>query len=177
MDCFAISIVCGVIMHRPQWPVMLRIAFFFGFFQALMPFVGWLATAYFAHYIAAVDHWVAFGILAFLGIRMIRGSFRPEEEHTFRPERLATQLTLAVATSIDALAVGISFSCMGYATVASLALPLVIIGITSFLFSLVGHRLGLRYGAGISRRLRPELVGGIILVLIGIKVLLTHLLA
>ena len=85
MDCFTVSIASGVIQGRREWPVILRIAFLFGLFQAMMPFFGWLATNYFAHYIEAYDHWVAFGLLAFLGGKMIYESFQPEEQHFFNP--------------------------------------------------------------------------------------------
>lgn len=177
MDCFTVSIVCGVILQRLHVPSLLRIAILFGFFQALMPLLGWMATTHFAHYIEAIDHWLAFALLAFLGVRMIRQAFEPDDRQTFNPRRLSTQLTLAVATSIDALAVGISFACTGYDSFSSLTTPLLAIGLASFLFSLCGHALGLRFGAGVRRRLRPELLGGAILIFIGLRVLLSHLLA
>lgn len=175
MDCFTISIVCGVILRRREWPTILRLSFFFGLFQAAMPFIGWLATAHFAKYIESFDHWIAFGLLAFLGIRMIRDSFKPEEEGHFNPRNLKTQLLLAVSTSIDALAVGISFVCGGYHEVGQLAMPLTCIGIVSFLFGILGNLLGLRFGTAIRRRLRPELLGGIILIFIGVRILISHL--
>lgn len=175
MDCFTVSIASGVIQGRREWPVILRIAFLFGLFQAMMPFLGWLATNYFAHYIETYDHWVAFGLLAFLGGKMIYESFQPEEQHFFNPRKLRTQLLLAVATSIDALAVGISFAVTGYSSMSLLLEPLVWIGLGSFFFSVFGHLLGLRFGEAVRRRIRPELLGGIILILIGVKILLTHI--
>jgi len=175
MDCFTISIVSGVILKKRLWSTILRMSFLFGLFQAGMPFIGWLCTSYFAHYIEAYDHWIAFSLLAFLGIKMIRESFSEEEEHHFNPRNLGTQIALAVATSIDALAVGISFACMGYRTLGDMLLPLVIIGVASFVFSVIGNLLGIRFGASISRRLKPELLGGVILILIGVKILLSHL--
>lgn len=176
MDCFAVSIVSGVIMRQTQWGTILRIAFLFGFFQAMMPLIGWLGFRYLSSYIEAFDHWIAFGLLAFIGSRMIRESFLPEEEHHFNPSNIYTQLSLAIATSIDALAVGISFACMNYYhAFSSMALPLFIIFCASFLFAIVGHFLGIGFGKGISKRLKPELLGGIILILIGIKILYTHL--
>jgi putative Mn2+ efflux pump MntP len=177
MDCFTVSIIAGLLLRRIDWREMLSTSFFFGFFQAFMPFIGWLATFYFASYIEAVDHWIAFGLLAFIGGKMIRDSFRPEEEHNFNPRQLRTQLILAVATSIDAMAVGISFTCMGYTTLSSMSLPLALIGLTSFIFSLVGHLLGIRFGDIVSKKLKPELLGGILLIAIGVKILLSHLLA
>ncbi len=107
---------------------------------------------------------------------MIRESFLPEERQNFNPVLLRTQLLLAVATSIDALAIGISFACTGYNRVADLTVPLFVIGIVSSAFSIVGYLLGIRFGSAITRRVKPELFGGIILVAIGIKVLLNHLL-
>ena len=106
---------------------------------------------------------------------MIKESFEPEKEHNFRPERLRTQLMLAVATSIDALAVGISFVCTGYGSLSELMLPLVIIGFMSFGFGIAGNLLGIGFGRVIARRVKPELIGGVILILIGVKVLFEHL--
>ena len=189
MDCFTVSIVSGVIDHgdwhndsseakiRVPVPVIyLRMAFLFGFFQALMPLLGWLGISHFQAYMEAYDHWIAFGLLGFIGGKMIWESFGDEEDHHFNPSKLRTQLLLAVATSIDALAVGISFACTGFTMLSQLTMPLVIIGIVSFLFSIVGYHLGRRFGKAITRRLKPEVFGGIILVLIGVKILLSHLL-
>ena len=189
MDCFTVSIVSGVIDHgdwhndsseakiRVPVPVIyLRMAFLFGLFQALMPSLGWLGISHFQAYMEAYDHWIAFGLLGFIGGKMIWESFGDEEDQHFNPNRLHTQLLLAVATSIDALAVGISFACTGFTMLSQLTMPLLIIGIVSFLFSIVGYHLGRRFGKTITRRLKPELFGGIILVLIGLKILLSHLL-
>ena len=106
---------------------------------------------------------------------MIWESFGPEEEQHFNPSRLRTQLLLAIATSIDALAVGISFACTGFSELSQLTLPLLVIGIVSFFFSIVGYHLGRRFGKSITRRIKPELFGGVILLLIGVKILITHL--
>ena len=175
MDCFTVSIVNGVIVARRQWATIFSTALLFGLFQALMPLLGWLATSHFARYIEDYDHWVAFGLLAFLGLRMIKESGEPEEEHHLDPTHLSTQLLQAVATSIDALAVGISMAVTGYTSAASLLWPLTVIGIGSLLFSVAGFLLGLRFGSSIRRRLRPELFGGLILLFIGVRILLTHL--
>ena len=140
-----------------------------------MPLLGWLGTTRFSRYIEAYDHWIAFGLLAFLGGRMIRDSFLPEASKTFDPVGLKSQLFLAVATSIDALAIGITFAFTGYHTLTDLTLPLAVIGFTSLLFSLMGNLLGIRFGKRICRRVRPELIGGLILVVIGFKVLISHL--
>lgn len=175
MDCFAISIVTGVMMRRLVWRLILQMSILFGIFQALMPFIGWFGTNYFSEYLEAVDHWIAFGLLAFLGGRMIKESFEPEEEIHFTPDRFRTQLVLAIATSIDALAVGISFACVGYNSIYKLFPPLFIIGSISFIFGVAGNMLGVRFGRAIARRLHPEFVGGVILILIGVKILLSHI--
>lgn len=176
MDCFTVSIVSGVIVRRRLWRMIIQMAFLFGLFQALMPLIGWLATNHFSEHLEAVDHWIAFGLLAFIGGKMIRESFDDEEEQHFNPQNLNTQLLLAVATSIDALAIGISFACIGYSSLSQISLPLIVIGVVSFLFSVIGNLLGVRFGKSIARRLKPELLGGIILIVIGIKILLSHLL-
>ena len=178
MDCFTVSIVCGISCRRWMPRLMLQMSVLFSVFQALMPLIGWLGTSLFSQYLEAVDHWIAFGLLSFLGGRMIRESVSAgnNEEHHSIPSALTTQLLLAVATSIDALAIGISFACTGYKTVAQLSFPLVVIGVGSFLFSVLGNRLGIRFGIAIRRKLNPELFGGLVLIFIGIKVLLTHIL-
>ena len=178
MDCFTVSIVCGISCRRWMPRLMLQMSVLFGVFQALMPLIGWLGKSLFSQYLEAVDNWIDFGLLSFLGGRMIRESVSAgnNEEHHSIPSALTTQLLLAVATSIDALAIGISFACTGYKTVAQLSFPLVVIGVGSFLFSVLGNRLGIRFGIAIRRKLNPELFGGLVLIFIGIKVLLTHIL-
>lgn len=175
MDCFVVSVVSGVIMQRIQYRTMFSMAVLFGLFQACMPLLGWLGISFFRTYLQDYDHWIAFGLLAYIGGRMVLDAFGNGEEHRFNPRHVRTQLLLAVSTSIDALAIGISFACVGYRSVGSLAVPLVIIGLVSFLFSLAGCLLGVRFGLAISKRVRPELFGGIILILIGVKILLSHL--
>ncbi len=174
MDCLTVSIVSGLIFQDGQtteaW--LYRMAFLFGFFQAIMPLLGWLGIIHFETYIEAYDHWIAFGLLTFIGGKMIWESFNPEEEQHFNPRRLYTQLLLAIATSIDALAVGISFALTGYGALSQLTLPLVIIGLVSFLFSIAGYHLGRRFGKPITKRMKPELIGGLILIAIGLKILL-----
>ena len=176
MDCFAISIASGILLKRTLWRPMLTMAFFFGLFQALMPLIGWACASTFSHLIEDVDHWIAFGILAFLGGRMVRESFKEEEcRHDFDPTRLRVTLMLAVATSIDALAVGVSFAFLGMKSVSAILPSVGIIGFVSFALSLAGLLFGIRFGCGIARRLKAELWGGIILILIGLKILIEHL--
>lgn len=174
MDCFAVSIVCGVISRKYVWRVILQIAVLFGAFQAMMPFVGWLCTNYFSGYVEAFDHWIAFALLAFLGVKMVKDSFGDDGEGHYNPSRLRTQVVLAFATSIDALAVGISFACIGYRSLSQLAMPLAVIGFVSFFFAVFGNLLGVRFGNAIHERLKPELLGGVILIFIGLKILLSH---
>lgn len=173
MDCFSVSIASGAILRQLEWKTILTMAFFFGLFQALMPCLGWALTFHFQHYVEAFDHWLAFGLLLYLGVGMIRESFSKEEEKTFDPRKLKTILTLSIATSIDALAVGISFVCTGILDAMLLLLPVAVIGICSFAFSGMGSLIGVFFGKNYD--FKPELWGGIVLIGIGIKVLLSHL--
>lgn len=177
MDCFAVSIASGIIFKKIIWRPMLSMALLFGFFQALNPFLGWYGTDLCRNIIESVDHWLAFAILGFLGIRMIIESFKEEEKRRFNPRRYKVIFTLAIATSIDALAVGISFSCMGYHTATSLCYPLAVIFFVSFVMSIIGLGVGLKFGNGFAKRLRAEMWGGIILLFIGARVLFEHLTA
>ena len=175
MDCFTVSIASGIILKRIEWKPILSMAFCFGLFQALMPLISWALVVRVGSLLQQIDHWVAFGLLLFLGGNMIREAFSKEEEHHFNPHRWVVILTLAVATSIDALAVGISFAFIGFNTLASMVYPLVVIGLVSFVFSLVGSGLGIWFGIGIAKKLKPELLGGIILIIIGCKIVIQHL--
>lgn len=176
MDCFAVSIASGIILKRVRLRPMLIMALAFGFFQALMPLLGWIGASFFSHLIESIDHWIAFAILAFLGGRMVRESFKDEEcRHEFDPTSLKVVAALAVATSIDALAVGVSFAFLGVRNYSSLMPSIGIIGFVSFVLSFVGLMFGIRFGCGIARKLRAELWGGIILIIIGTKILIEHL--
>ena len=175
MDCFTVSIASGIILKRIEWKPILSMAFCFGLFQALMPLISWALFVRVGTLLQQIDHWVAFGLLLFLGGNMIREAFSKEEEHHFNPHRWVVILTLAVATSIDALAVGISFAFIGFNTLASMVYPLVVIGLVSCVFSLVGSGLGIWFGIGIAKKLKPELLGGIILIIIGCKIVIQHL--
>lgn len=176
MDCFAVSIASGIILKRTRPKPMLIMAFFFGFFQAFMPLLGWMGTGFFSHLIESVDHWIAFGILFFLGGRMVIESFKDEDcRQEYDPTRLKVVLTLALATSIDALAVGISFALLDIKSFQTLLPSISIIGFVSFILSMVGLMFGIRFGCGIARKLRAELFGGFILIAIGAKILIEHL--
>lgn len=169
MDCFTVSVVSGVIQKESRWGNVLRMAFLLGLFQALMPLLGWLAIHYFQASVEAYDHWIAFGLLAVIGIKMVRDSFAPEEASHLDPSRLRTQLLLAVATSIDALAVGITFAFLRVRIVPAVLL----IGCVTFLLSMLGVKAGSLFGKKYQKR--AEIAGGVILILLGIKILLEHL--
>ena len=176
MDCFAVSIASGIILKRVRMRPMLIMALAFGFFQALMPLLGWIGASFFSHLIENIDHWIAFDILAFLGGRMVLESFKDEDcRHEFDPTSLKVVSALAVATSIDALAVGVSFAFLGVRSFSSILPSIGIIGFVSFALSFVGLMFGIRFGCGIARKLRAELWGGVILIIIGTKILIEHL--
>ena len=176
MDCFAVSIASGIILKRVQLRPMLIMALAFGFFQALMPLLGWIGASFFSHLIESIDHWIAFAILAFLGGRMIMESFKDEDcRHEFDPTKLKVVAALAVATSIDALAVGVFVRFSGSLQLCIHSAPYRHHRFVSFALSLAGLMFGIRCGCGIARKLRSELWGGIILIVIGTKILIEHL--
>ena len=173
MDAFAVAICQGLCMRKINWNYTFVIALFFGGFQALMPFLGWLLGSQFAGYIQSVDHWVAFVLLLLIGGNMVRESLSKEEEATecAVEERISLKrlTVLSVATSIDALAVGITFAFLDVEIVSAIS----IIGVTTFFLSLVGVVVGNFFGARYKRR--AELTGGVILILLGTNILLEHL--
>ena len=176
MDCLAVSIASGILQKRYVWSNMLPMALSFGWFQGMMCTLGWLAFTYFSGWVESVDHWIAFGLLVLIGGKMIKdGLSDGDEEQHFNPSSIWMILTLAIATSIDALAIGISFACLSYNTFSTIAYPVLVIGFVSLLFSLMGLFLGVTFGKRIEKMLKPELAGGIILILIGIKILIEHL--
>ena len=172
MDAFAASICKGLNMRRLNIKNMLIIGLFFGGFQALMPAVGWLLGKQFESYITSVDHWVAFALLVFIGGKMIYDVFteKNEDECGEKTNRLDMKevLTLAVATSIDALAVGISFAFMQVDILKAVS----VIGVTTFVLSVIGVAVGNVFGSKYEKK--ATLAGGIILILIGLKILLEH---
>ena len=172
MDAFAASICKGQNMRRLNIKNMLIIGLFFGGFQALMPAVGWLLGKQFESYITSVDHWVAFALLVFIGGKMIYDVFteKNEDECGEKTDRLDMKevLTLAVATSIDALAVGISFAFLQVDILKAVS----VIGVTTFVLSVIGVAVGNVFGSKYEKK--ATLAGGIILILIGLKILLEH---
>lgn len=176
MDAFAVSICKGLSMRRMRWAFAIVIAFSFGLFQAIMPVIGWALGSTFAAYIEPVDHWVAFVLLAVIGAKMLWDAFHEDADGDDRAcadgaQRLDVKelLMLSVATSIDALAVGITFAFLG----VDIAEAACIIGATTFAFSLAGVAIGNIFGARFERG--ATVAGGIILILIGLKILLEHM--
>lgn len=169
MDAFAVSVCKGLGMEKMRWGQGAVIALFFGGFQALMPTVGWALGRQFAQAIASIDHWIAFGLLGWIGGKMIWDALRGEEDACKAGFDLKELLVLAVATSIDALAVGITFAFLQVAILPAAAL----IGCTTFALSLAGVWIGQRFGGALKDK--AALAGGIILCLIGLKILLEHL--
>jgi putative Mn2+ efflux pump MntP len=172
MDAFAVCLGVGSQARTSGPRPVFRLAFHFGLFQFLMPVIGWFAGTTILRYISAYDHWVAFGLLAFVGIRMIRSGIEPKgEEQKNDPSRGWTLVLLAFATSIDALAIGFSLGMIG----VTIWYPAVVIGLVTGLISWLGIFLGNRLGQKFGKRM--EIIGGIILILMGVRILLTRLLA
>lgn len=170
MDAFAISICKGLTVRQRSLGRCFAAGLYFGGFQALMPLLGYLLGTGFAFLVAQVDHWIAFGLLCFIGGKMVWEALSPEEgeeiDASFGPRAM---LPLAVATSIDALAVGITFAFLQVEIIPAAAL----IGGVTFAFSAVGVLLGSVFGA--RYKAKAELLGGVVLVLMGVKILLEHL--
>ncbi len=172
MDAFAVSIVTGSVYKELHVKHALRMALFFGGFQAVMPVIGFLAGLSLRDYIAASDHWIAFGLLSFVGGKMIYESFKIEAAERSRdPSNLMILLALSFATSIDALAVGITLSLLK----GPIAPAVTIIGLVTFALSYAGVSLGKRFGHFFESKI--EIVGGLILIAIGLKILIEHLTA
>ncbi|MBC8378129.1 MAG: manganese efflux pump [Planctomycetes bacterium] len=173
MDAFAVSIVSGSAFKDMCVRCALRMAVFFGAFQAFMPLLGYLAGNTFAERIVKYDHWVAFALLVLIGGKMIYESFKigDIEKKAQDPSCPVTLLMLSIATSIDALAVGVTLSLITqhiYATV-------ILIGVITFILSYIGYEIGKRIGHFFEKKI--EILGGLILIIIGVKILITHLVA
>ena len=172
LDCFTVSITCGIIQRRMGGQVW-AMSFLFGLFQGVMALLGWLITDGFSGVIQAYDHWVAFSILLLLGAKMIWEGFRPNKNQHFNPSKISVLLLLSVATSIDALAVGCSFVGMGIRSFSWVWFPVFLIGMTSFVLSFFGKYIGVKIGHRLNWP--AEQIGGAILILIGLKILMQHL--
>ena len=172
MDAFAVSICKGLQMRKINCRFTTIIAGFFGVFQAIMPFIGWMLGKQFQRYIVSIDHWIAFVLLGMIGFNMIRES-REEEKDTYNQqlEKLDYKelVLLAIATSIDALAIGVTFAFLKVNIISSITIIGVITFIIAFSGVFIGNIFGMKYKA------KAEIFGGAVLILMGIKILLEHL--
>lgn len=174
MDAFAVSVCKGLSVPKLKWKHILIPALYFGSFQALMPLVGWVLGYQFQSLITSVDHWIAFGLLLAIGANMIREAAGGKDEGVKDGGvngsfAVLTMLALAVATSIDALAIGITFAFLE----VNIWLAIAVIGCTTFVLSAAGVWIGNAFGAKFQRK--AEILGGVILIWIGVKTLLEHL--
>jgi manganese efflux pump family protein len=171
MDCFAVSICYGFLSKKLRWKLVFRMALFFGGFQAVMPVIGWLIGLSMKDLISEVDHWIAFGLLGIIGIKMIIEGIRNKDGDKCRQfNKWSVLLSLSFATSIDALIVGMSFAVLE----VNILLAIAIIGFASFVFTIIGILAGKRFGGLLEKK--AEIMGGIVLIGIGLKILLEHLL-
>jgi len=172
MDAFAVSIASSVIIGKVSRRQVFRLAFHFGLFQAMMPVLGWLAGRSVQEYIQHWDHWAAFGLLLFIGVKAIYSALKNDEagNNNADPSRGLSLVVLSVATSIDALAVGLSFAMLR----VNIWYPSAIIGVVTAGLSVVGVLLGGRLGLRFGRKM--EILGGAVLIVIGVKILLEHML-
>lgn len=172
MDAFAVSVCKGLSMKKTAVKAGLLCGVWFGGFQAIMPIIGFFLGRFFQEAIEAADHWIAFGLLALIGINMIREALEKEKENAPESDDLSprSMFLMAVATSIDALAVGISLALAGNTNIFLAAL---LIGVVTFSLSAAGVRIGAVFGSRFEKK--AQILGGVILILLGIKILLEHL--
>ena len=169
MDAFAVSICKGLSMKKLDFKKMLVIGFYFGFFQALMPLIGYLLGSSFEKIITSIDHWIVFVLLLLIGINMIREALFEKKEKQNDSVSFKVMLPLAISTSIDALAIGISYAFLK----VNIIFAILVIGIITFSISVIGVKIGNKFGNKYEKK--SQVVGGIILVLIGFKILFEHL--
>ena len=169
MDAFAVAVCKGLAMPKVTWKKITAVGLWFGGFQALMPAAGYFLGIRFKDGITAIDHWIAFMLLSIIGINMIKESREDEDEELNASFDVKTMLALAVATSIDALAVGVTFAFLH----VNIVWAVTFIGCTTFILSAIGVKVGNVFG--MKYKSKAEFVGGLILVLMGIKILLEHL--
>lgn len=171
MDAFAVSIATGVCLQTVTMRQTMRLSWHFGLFQALMPVVGWLLGIKVRPYIEAYDHWIAFALLGYLGVKMIHEAFQEkDDECRTDPTRGWSLIVLSVATSIDALAVGLSLSILG----VSVWTPALVIGVVAFAFTAAGIHIGRIAACGECVGRYAEVIGGLVLLGIGVKILFDH---
>lgn len=169
MDAFAVAICKGLSVQKLQVKHMVLVGAYFGVFQAVMPLIGYFLGSQFQSYIVSVDHWIAFVLLVVIGLSMIREAVSKDEEEVNASFDVKTMVLLAVATSIDALAVGVTFAFLNVDIVPAVSF----IGIITFALSMIGVKIGNVFGARFKSK--AEIFGGIVLILIGGKILLEHL--
>ncbi|MCX7641070.1 MAG: manganese efflux pump MntP family protein [Elusimicrobiales bacterium] len=173
LDCFAVSISSGGTMRFFNFKNLIKMSFLFGFFQSLMPIIGYFAGIGFLNTLKKADHWIAFILLCSIGIKMIYESTKLQDlncsKNTKCPFNIQTLLILSIATSIDALAIGFTFPLLNI----SLLIPILIIGFTSFIMSIIGINLGYKGKTLLEGKM--EVIAGLILIIIGLKILITHL--
>lgn len=169
MDAFAVSVCKGFSARHPRWGQCLLCGLWFGGFQALMPLLGWLMGVRFQTAIASIDHWIAFFLLGIIGLNMVRSGFSNEDDGMDNSFGFGAMLPLAVATSIDALAVGVTFAFLQVKILPAV----ILIGVTTLVPSSLGVKMGAVLGDKFGRR--AELVGGVVLILMGGKILLEHI--
>jgi len=169
-DTFAVSVSSGLILRKIDFFKATRIAITLAVFQAAMPLIGWFAGSEIKKYAESYDHWIAFGILALLGGKMIIDSFKTDPENrSVNPLELKVMIGMAIATSIDALIVGFSFGLLDFKILISIG----IIGAVTYIVAMLGMLFGKKIGARMGRRM--EILGGVMLILIGLKILIEHL--
>lgn len=169
MDAFAVSICKGLSVSKARWKHSIIAGLYFGGFQAAMPVIGYFLGSSFKDYIESFDHWIAFGLLVIIGGNMIRESFSKDEEELDGSFSVKSMFPLAVATSIDALAVGVTFALLPDVDI----IPAIsLIGVITFVLSAIGVKIGNIFGA--KYKSKAEFVGGVVLVLIGLKIVLEH---
>lgn len=169
MDAFAVAVCKGLAMKKMSWKNAVIVGLWFGTFQALMPVIGYFLGVSFADRIKSVDHWIAFVLLALIGGNMIREAFGKEEERASADLDVKTMFIMAVATSIDALAVGVTFAFLNQ----NMPLAVSLIGVTTFMLSMLGVKVGNLFG--VKYKSKAEFIGGLILILLRAKILLEHL--
>ena len=169
MDAFAVSVCKGLSMKKMSWKKAIIIGLYFGTFQAIMPTIGFFLGTTFERFITNVDHWIAFILLVGIGLNMVKEAFDTESESRNDSVDVKTMLVLSIATSIDALAIGITFACLKM----NILVPVITIGVITFIISVIGVKIGNRFGDKYEKK--AEIMGGVILILLGIKILLEHL--
>ncbi|MFW6120471.1 MAG: manganese efflux pump MntP family protein [Petrotogales bacterium] len=169
MDAFAVSICIGIKNKKITGRNLLKVSSSFGFFQAFMPIIGWYLSSSFGRYIETIDHWIAFGLLSFIGIKMIYEAFDNQRKKIEKTQiNFLTIIMLSIATSIDALLIGVAFAILKQ----SIFFPAFVIGVVAFAFSVAGIKGGDFFGRSI--RKSAEIIGGVILIIIGVRILIEH---